>query len=183
MNLEAHIKTLNHSLEKRNHFANYILDHPELLPELLAICKKVDEEISCKASWGLEFLCKHKIYVILPYIDKLLTIAKNVHQHPAVRPIAKIMEYLCIEYYKQEDPKIQTYLTTNHREKITEICFDWLITDQKVAPKAYAIICLHLLGTEFSWVHPELKVTLEKNYNASSAAYKARARMVLSKIG
>ncbi|WP_062057901.1 hypothetical protein [Aquimarina longa] len=173
---------VNHSREKRASFANLILDNPALLPDLLTICSQVDNEKSCKASWGLEFLCKHTLEAIFPYLDELIGIIPKVYQHPAVRPMAKIVEYLTIAYYQEKETKIRKFLTLKHREKITETCFDWLITDQKVAPKAYSITSLYLLGTEFDWIHPELKTILENNYNIGSAAYQARARMTLKKL-
>lgn len=177
------LSKVNHSREQRNYFANLILDNPKLLPELLSVCARVDDEISCRASWGLEFLCKNDLETILPYLDQVLIIASKVYQHSAVRPMAKIFEYLITAYYQKKRIKIQQSLTVAHREKITEICFDWLITDQKVAPQAYAMASLYLLGTEFDWIHPELKITLENNYNTGSAAYKARSRMILKKMG
>ncbi|WP_299248598.1 adenylosuccinate lyase [uncultured Aquimarina sp.] len=182
INLEEEIRNTNHSREKRNHFANLILQNPALLPQLLNICHQVDDEISCRASWGLEFLCKNNLETILPYLDSYIKILPKVHQDPAVRPIAKICEYLILAYYKEKNIEVRKYLTPSHREKITEACFDWLISDQKVAPKAYSMTSLYLLGTEFDWVHPELKITLENNYHDSSAAYKARSRMILKKI-
>jgi len=181
VSLIEEIKNTNHSREKRNRFASLILQHPTLLPELLKICHMVNDKISCKASWGLEFLCKNNLEVILPYLDLFITLLPKVYQHPAVRPMAKICEYLITAYYT-DSPKVTLSLTAAHREKITEACFDWLITDQKVAPKAYSMTCLYLLGTEFNWVHKELKITLENNYQNGSAAYKARARIILKKL-
>ncbi|GGX30480.1 hypothetical protein [Aquimarina muelleri] len=176
------LNTIDHSRDKRKYFADLILKHPELLPELLSICALVEDEISCRATWGLEFLCKNNLNSILPYLDEILQFTPAIYRHPAVRPMAKIFEYLSIDFYKKKSPKIQKHLSTKHREKITEICFDWLITDQKVAAKAYSMTSLYLLGTEFNWVHPELKIVLENSYHSGSAAYKARARMVLEKI-
>ncbi len=180
--LEEILDTVNHSRERRNSFANLILDNPEVLPDLLTICARVDDEISCRASWGLEFLCKNNLEAILPFLDQLIPLVPNVYQHPAVRPMAKIFEYLITSYYQKKSPKVREYLTPQHRQTITEICFDWLITDQKVAAKAYSMTSLYLLGTEFDWVHPELKITLENNYSSGSAAYKARSRMILKKL-
>ncbi len=180
--LEDILSKVNHSREKRNYFANLILDHPELLPDLLLICARVDDEISCRASWGLEFLCKQHLQTILPYLDQFMLLVPKVHQHPAVRPMAKICEYLVLSYYKEKNTETKKFLSISHREKITEICFDWLITNQKVAAKAYSMTCLYLLGTEFDWIHPELKITLENNYSSGSAAYKARSRMILKKL-
>lgn len=182
LSLNDILSKVNHSREKRNDFANLILDNPELLPDLLVICSKVDDEISCRASWGLEFLCKNNLEAILPYLDEVIAIIPKVYQHSAVRPMAKIFEYLIIAYYQKKIPLVRQSLTTLHREKITEICFDWMITDQKVASKAYSMTSLYLLGTEFDWVHPELKITLENNYNTGSAAYKARSRMILKQL-
>jgi len=175
--------TLNHSKAKRNSFANLILDTPELLSELIDICYQVDHKISCKATWGLEFLCKKKLEQLLPQLNRFILLLPLVHQHPAVRPIAKICEYLILEYYQQKSKPIKANLNKKHRQNIAESCFDWLITDQKVAAKAYAITCLYFLGTEFEWIHPELKLILEQGYHNNSAAYKARARMILKKIG
>ncbi len=180
--LEDILSDINHSREKRGYFANLIVDNPQLLPELLDVCARVDDEISYRASWGLEFLCKNNLEAILPHLDRLVDLAPKVYQHPAVRPIAKIFEYLIIAYYQQKLPAIRKALTKEQRQKMTEICFDWLITDQKVAAKAYSMTSLYLLGTEFDWIHPELKITLENNYTQGSAAYKARSRMILEKL-
>lgn len=182
MILEDYLNTIDHSRAKRAEFAQFILNHPESLPDLFEVCEKIDDEISCRASWGLEFLCKKNLNAILPHLDRLIRLAPNVYQHPAVRPIARIFEYLTEAYYKKKAEDVRLALTAQHREKMTEICFDWLITDQKVAPKAYSMTSLYLLGTEFDWVHPELKITLENNYHDNSAAYQARSRMILQKI-
>jgi len=182
INLKEEIRNTNHSREKRNYFSNLILKNPELLPQLLEICHQVDDKLSCRATWGLEFLCKNNLVAILPHLDTFVNLLPKVHQDSAVRPIAKICEYLVLAYYTAKAPEVLKQLTKLHREKITEACFDWLITDQKVAPKAYAMTNLYLLGTEFDWVHPELKIILENNYETGSAAYKARARMVFKKL-
>ncbi|GAA4272368.1 adenylosuccinate lyase [Aquimarina gracilis] len=182
ISLEEVLTTINATRERRSYFANLVLENPETIPELLTLCNRIDDDISCKASWGLEFLCKKNLKAILPYLDQVIAIASRTYKHSAVRPMAKIFEILILGYYKQKSQEIINALTQTHREKITEICFDWLITDQKVAPKAYAMTTLYLLGTEFDWVHPELKITLENNYATGSAAYKARSRMVLKKI-
>jgi len=65
---------------------------------------------------------------------------------------------------------------------MTTCCFDWLITEQKVACQAYSMDALYLLGTEIDWIHPELEITLEQNIHHRSAAYKARGRITLEKI-
>ena len=41
---------------------------------------------------------------------------------------------------------------------------------------------LYFLGTEFDWIHPELKIIIEQDYNSQSAGFKARSRHVLEKM-
>ena len=67
-------------------------------------------------------------------------------------------------------------------EAIATACFDWLISEQKVAPQAYAMTSLYYLGQRFPWIHEELKQVLEQNYADGSAGYQARARKVLQKL-
>lgn len=96
--------------------------------------------------------------------------------------MAKICEELTLRYYAKKEKSLQFVLTKEQREQLTEICFDWLITDQKVAVKAYAMKSLFYLGKEFNWIHPELKIILEKDYHGQQQAFKARARHILKKM-
>ncbi len=176
------ISTTNHSKEQRHHMAQLLLAHPELMPELLAICGRVSEELSYRACWSLEFVCKTSLHALLPHLPIYIGLLPVVYLDAGVRPVAKICEYLTMAYYRQQDPQVRKALTAAMRQKITESCFDWLISDQKVAAKAYAMTALQLLGTEFDWIYPELQAILEQNYAAGSPAYQARARMTLQKI-
>ena len=82
------------------------------------------------------------------------------------------------------------FLTHKYREKLSErqiqqfieTSFDWLISDTKVAAKAYAMEILFELGKHYDWIHPELKQIISQDYSKHSAGYKARARMILKEI-
>lgn len=167
---------IDHSKEKRAYYAQLVIRTPTLMPHVLAILFKVDDPISNRAGWLLEFVCKTDSSMILPYLDLFTEKMGTVYQDSALRPVAKICEYLTLSYYKKKDEKTIKHLTTLHKERITEAGFDWIITDQKVAVKAYTLTTLFLLGTEIDWIHPELKRIMEDDYAKGSAAYKARCR-------
>jgi hypothetical protein len=57
-----------------------------------------------------------------------------------------------------------------------------MINDEKVAPKAYSMNTLYLFGREFEWIHPELVMILERDFQMQSAAFKARAKQILQKL-
>ncbi|EAR01593.1 hypothetical protein [Maribacter sp. HTCC2170] len=173
---------VNHSRDKRQKMASLILSNPHFVEPLMQIAFDHDNPVSSKACWVLEFAAKNKLSYILPNIDLFTNKINKVKLDSSVRPMAKICEFLIKEYYSKNENETQTVLVNKHLEQISSACFDWLIGNHKVAAKAYSMTSLLLLGQTFDWIHPELKMVLEQNYSTGSAAYKARARMTLSKI-
>lgn len=180
--LYRELNYVNHSREKRLYYANLVIDNPELVKPLLKILFDVDDKISCRAAWVFEFMCGEQLEEIIPHLDIFTQNVSRVHLDPAVRPVAKICEYLIKAYYSKTENKIKKYLTETHKEKIVESCFDWMINDEKIAPKAYAMNSLFLLGNEYQWIHPELAMILERDFQMQSSGFKARARHILRKI-
>jgi len=173
---------VNHSREKRAEMASMVSSNPKLIKLFLEVAHMVDDPISSRASWVLEFSAKENLEHLFPYLEIFTANLGRVHLQPSVRPMAKICEYLICSYFSNTPNKTKQVLTDTHLEQITTACFDWLIGDHKVAAQAYSMTSLLLLGRKFDWILPELKMILEKNYTQGSAAYKARARMTLAKI-
>ncbi|TRX22899.1 hypothetical protein FNW25_10425 [Flavobacterium franklandianum] len=162
----------------RHKYANELLENPELFPELIQLCFLTSNNNAAKACWILELICYDKLEWLQEHLDCFCTNIKNATDKSAIRALSKICMLLAISHFKKKE--IQ--LTENQLRQITESCFDWLIGDAKVASKCYSIRTLHLLGHHFDWIHPELKVILDKDYTNHSAAYKAVGREILKKI-
>ncbi len=185
MNPETLVKKLNFPKAYRKvrlDIARWVIEHPETFPQLLDICFKSNDNISYKAAWILEFVCIEKLELLLLHLDLFFKNLPKVQKDQAVRPFSKICLMLVKQYYKKKDDMVINSLQPRHKKAMTECCFDWLITDQKVACQAFSMDALYLLGTEIEWIHPELKVTLEQNIHSQSAAYCARGRITLEKI-
>ncbi len=180
--LYKQLKATDATRINRKSNALMIKKNPDLVPWVMDILFQVDDETSCRAAWVLEYVVKEDLNVLLPYIDRFTKEMNKVHLDSAVRPVAKICEYIIEAYYGKIDHPVKSILNTEHKERIVELCFDYLITDQKVAPKAYSMGILFLLGQEIKWVHPELITILEQHYSTGSAGFKARARHVLKKL-
>lgn len=163
-------------------FAATILKDKSLFPELLDICFLVRDETSIKACWILEFVCIEKMEWLLPHIDTFTNNIGEIKYDSTKRTTANICELLCKAYFGTKPSPVKEILNETHLQKITETCFDWLINDEKVAAKAYAMNALYLLGFKIDWIHPELKRILELGFGNHSAAYKARARHILKKL-
>jgi len=182
MDLYKELDYVNHSRENRKKYALMVLGQPELLPKVLDIFFDVDDKTSCRAGWLLEFVARENLDAILPYLDRITEEMHRVHLDSAVRPIAKICEYLIEGYYHKNPNHTKHSLKPIHKERIIELSFDYLITDQKIAPKAYCMNILYLLGRDYDWIHPELIIILERDFHLGSAGFKARARSLLKKL-
>ncbi len=180
--LYEELNYVNHSREKRLFYAHLMQDNPDLVPKLLDILFSVDDKISPRAAWVFEFMCNEDIDTIIPHLDAFTANMHKVHLDSAVRPIAKICEFLAKAYTSKLDNNIKKALTETHKERIIETCFDYMINDEKIAPKAYSMNTLFLFGRNYDWIHPELALILERDFQIQSSGFKARARQILKKI-
>lgn len=180
--LYQELSQVDHSREKRLKYANLILSEPELLPKLLEILFMVDDSVSCKAAWVFEFACSKNLDLFLPHLSVFTKNLSKVYLDSAVRPLAKVSELLATAYYSKQKTKVKSALLPWHQERIIECCFDWLLNDGKIAPKAYAMNTLFLFGKDYNWIYPELKNIIQHDYQKQSAGFQARARHILKAI-
>ena len=180
--LYEELKYVNHSREKRLQYANLVIDNPEIIPSVLDIIFSVDDKRSPRAAWLLEFVARDNLEYLVPHLNRITAEMHKVHLDSAVRPMAKICECLVEAYYSKYDNQVIHSLEPKHKEKIIECCFDWMINDEKIAPKAYSMNSLYLLGQDYDWIHPELVLILERDFQIQSSGFKARARHILKKI-
>lgn len=177
LEFNLYISELKASYNDRKYGADIIHACPELLPVLLERCFNTTDKEHYKALWILEFYARIHLSSLqnsIPFI--LLNIPKIKHDS-GIRPLAKILQYCLTEFDKDNFS-----FTTEEMETITEICFDWLISDQKVAVKSYAIDNLYILGKNIEWIYPELTIIIEKDKTVHSAFYEITANKILKKI-
>ena len=93
--------------EKRLKYANMVLDDLSLMPDLMTILFMTDDKISCRAAWIFEYVCDEYIYAIIPYLDEFTLKIKQVNLDSAVRPVAKVCEYLAKAFYSKDNNTIK----------------------------------------------------------------------------
>jgi hypothetical protein len=158
------------------------LQDKKLFKYLIEIAFDETNDAAVKVSWVLDFVMREKLEWIYPHLDYFTDNIPTSNHHSILRHMAKICENLALEYNSKKPSEIKKYLTKKHIEKIIETGFDWLITDQKVAVKAYTMETLYIFGKEFDWVHDELKLILQQTIMDGSAGYKARAKKILHRL-
>lgn len=162
--------------------ASRVIKDPDQLIDLLEITFKNEDPVSSKAGWILDVVLREKLELLLPHLDYFCKHLGKAKLDGSIRSLAKICEMLVLECIKSKEPSQFAEVGDANLEAIATACFDWLISDQKVAPQAYSMTSLYYLGKKFSWIHDELRQLLEQNYGTGSAAYQARARMILKHL-
>lgn len=163
----------------RTRVANLILQHESSFLPLLQIVFDVDQKISIKAAWIFEFVCKEKLEWLLRHFDYFCENIHTVYLGGAVRPIAKVCEILSIQLNK--NPFIFNHFFPKMKP-IIETQFDWMISQHKIAIKAYTMQSLYLSGKHIDWIHDELKTILIQNIPKESVGYKVRGEKILKLI-
>ena len=164
----------------REENAVYIFNNPSLFNDLFTVAITITDKNHHKACWIMEFVSYEELIWLQPYLDFFCSNLKVLKDESSLRPIAKVVQLLVKSHYKKNDDSI--LLSEENLQDCIEASFDWLINDVKVATKAYSIRTLYVLGNYYDWIHPELKVIIDKDYADHSAAYKAVAKEVLKKI-
>ncbi len=178
--LQKKLDYVNAYRENRLKAAQDVLENPDLFGELVSICFTPSDKNNHKACWILEFVSYEELLWLQPHLDFFCSNLKILKDESSLRPIAKVTQLLVKSHYKKNENGIQ--LSEENLQDCIEASFDWLINDTKVATKAYSIRTLYILGNYYDWIHPELKVIIDKDFGDHSAAYKAVAKEVLKKI-
>lgn len=173
----------NAKKENRQSVANIVLEQKESIKDLVNITFDINNDISIKAAWILEWICTHHhINYISPYLDKFTANIGLLKFDSAIRPCAKICELIANAYFAKTENKVKKTLQSKHIDAIIETGFDWLITPQKIAVRAYTMTCLYLFGLEKNWVHNELKHLIQTKIIHESKGTKARGKHILACI-
>lgn len=173
----------NPKRENRQRVADIVLENQNLFKDLVTLTFKVDEKISIKAAWILEWICTHHhLNWIIPHLDEFSNNISTLKFDSAIRPCAKICEHLANAFYASKENDIKKILTNTQIDKIISCGFDWLITPQKIAVRAYTMNTLYLFGLDKDWIHPELKHLIETKIIHESKGCKARGKHILGLI-
>ena len=175
----------NAKRDNRQRVANIVLEQPNLMEPLVEVTFMVEDKVSIKAAWILEWICTHHdLNLVLPYLDDFTQNIGSLQLDSAIRPCAKVCEHLAVAYTNKKENLVKETLKSEHIEQIIETGFDWLITPQKLAVRAYTMNSLFLFGTldGKDWVHPELEHLIRTKIIHESKGCKARGRYVLEQI-
>lgn len=169
--------------DNRKRVADIVVNDESLMAFLITLTFQTDDKVSIKAAWVLEWICTHHtINFLLPFLDDFTSQLNKLKFDSAIRPSAKICEQLATAYFSKNENPVKEKLQQQHIDAIVETGFDWLITPQKIAVRAYTMNTLYLFGLQKDWIHPELKHLIETKIIHESKGTKARGKHILGLI-
>ena len=168
------IDNSNASTNRRNELHHFVIQNPEYLKELCAIALNTHYKNHYKGVWILEMIAEKQTELLSPYANAICDAFSKIKNDSAIRGMSRVALFL--------GTSTKIALTESQEEKIIEICLDWLIRDERVAPKVYAMKTLDYLSQKHDWIKGELYNIIEKDYAQQSAGYKVAAREVLKRM-
>ncbi|MEM1339259.1 MAG: adenylosuccinate lyase [Bacteroidota bacterium] len=159
-----------------------IRTNAKLIVPLLATVHEQDKQGMLNACWVFDHVLRQHPEIILLVLDPFLEGLPKMQSESCMRTMAHACEHLTEYYFKKKHPLFTAQVTSSQLEKIATVCFDWLISDHKVATKVFAMTSLFYLGEKFLWIRPELKLYLEQNIGSGSAGFQNRGAKLLVKL-
>jgi hypothetical protein len=178
MNLELFTRIEKSSAHTQNRLDNgqFILQNPKLVIELIHFSFDVSNKLHIRACCILEKVFELQLDLAFPFLDLICLNLKKLKNDSAIRSISRFLMLMV------QDNSKNNYLTENQIEQITEACFDWLISDYRVAVKHHSVYTLIETGKFISWVYPELRIILEKEIEFPSPGYRSIVNKFLKMI-
>lgn len=174
------VKVLTKS--SRDKISRMIVKDQSVFQSLLEIAFDYNNELSSKACSVLESVCEERPDWIAFNLNYFTENLPNVQGDSNVRSISKICNMIAQNYNSKFDSPIKLIITEDQVSQLIETCFEWLLSDYKVATKANAMETLYHIGKQIGWIHYELKMIIEKNIPVESPGYTSRAKKVLEAI-
>jgi hypothetical protein len=146
----------------------YVGDDPKRFRELMTIFLGDEYRPTQRAAWAVNYCVQHHPELVKPYLSKLIDLLDEREGHDAIRRnIARLLQYVEIP--------------TRHRGRVFQACYD-LVDDPKqpIAVRVFALSVAANLAKNEPDLMNELQLMCNKYLPTATAAFRSRARSVLS---
>lgn len=139
--------------------------------EALMTCFLDDEyRLSQRAAWSVSWAAREKPEMILPHISDLVLVLRKKNVPDAViRNSVRVLQ--------------QIEIPEKYHGEVMDACFRFIEKpDTPVAIKAFSLTTLYNLSGRYPEIKPELKLIIEDRWDHETAAFRSRAKKILSKL-
>lgn len=158
-----------HSRVNTNRIAKAIGDDPKEFKKIIDIIYHAEPPLPQRAAWLLASVNDKHPELLKPYLSKFINDIQKFKEDAVRRNMSVVLAS------HQIPKKLQG--------KLINVCFDLILSaNEKVAMKVHAMQCIANIAKEHRELIPELKSVIEDQLSKTTAAFHARARMVLKAL-
>jgi len=159
-----------HSLENTDRIAKFACGSKEHFDELMQCFLSNEYRVAQRAAWAVSHAASKKPDFMAGYIKVLVGQLSRKDVHAAViRNSVRILQ--------------QTDIPTELHGEVMNACFSFIENPATpVAIKAFSLTTLHNLSKVYPEIKQELQLIIEERWELESAAFRSRAKKVLSSI-
>jgi hypothetical protein len=169
MNLRETILA-EHSKANCDRIVKWIGSNQQRFDELFNLFLNDEYRVVQRAAWPVSCVVIDYPVLIQKHFAKLLKNIKKPNIHDAVkRNTVRLLQDITI-------PK-------RFHGEVMNLCFNYIASpDEKVAVKAFSLTILDNLSRQYPEIKQELKTIIEDRWDYETAAFKSRARKILSRL-
>jgi hypothetical protein len=159
-----------HSKANCTRIAKWIGSNQQRFDELFDLFLNDEYRVVQRAAWPLSYAVIAHPKLVQKHFAKLLKNLKKPGLHDAVkRNTVRLLQDIDIPKRYQGD--------------VMNICFDYIISPvEKPAVKAFSLTILQHLSKQYPEIKQELKTSIEDRWDIESAAFKSRAKKILTEL-
>lgn len=159
-----------HSRSNCDKIVRWIGGNQQRFDELFQLFLNDEYRVVQRAAWPVSNTVSEHPALIQKHFGKLL---KNL-QKPGIHDAVKRNSVRLLQ--EVDIPK-------KYQGAVMDICFNYIASPtEAVAIKAFSLTVVQQLSAQYPEIIPEIKLLIEENYERETAAFKARAKMVLKKL-
>ena len=159
-----------HSKANREAIVKWIGTSQERFDHLFEIFLNDEYRVVQRAAWPLSYIVIAHPKLIQEHFSRLLKNLDKPGIHDSVkRNTVRLLERILIP--------------ERFHGQVMNICFNYIASpDEAVAIKAFSLTILERLSHQYPEIKRELKTIIEDRWNYESAAFRSRAKKILSRL-
>ncbi len=159
-----------HSKANRVAIVKWVGASQERFNQLFGLFLNDEYRVVQRASWPLSYIVIAHPQLIQKHFSRLL---KNLHK-PGIHDSVKRNTVRLLERIRIPD---------RFHGQVMNICFNYIASSQEaVAIKAFSLTVLERLSHQYPEIKTELKTLIEDRWDYESAAFRSRAKKILSRL-
>jgi hypothetical protein len=157
-----------HSRKQCDRITAFIGDDKRRFAELMELFLSGEYRLTQRAAWPVSYCVRKYPELIRPYFKPLLDNLAKKNLHDAViRNSVRLLQEITI-------PK-------KFQGQLMSICFEFIQSNETaIAIKAFSLTILRNMTRQYPEIIPELKLIIDERWEIESAAFRSKAKKILS---